>query len=105
MDSGHADPDGKRKRRRRTRPKRNVRWKPYAKLTWQERRDLEMREAAKAASQESTLPDIPRDEHGNILPGVQVADYQPQAPRNTTQVRCSPRARRPCCALAHLLRT
>ena len=70
--SGGADVNGRRKKHRRGKNKggkRHRQWKPYTKMTWDERKELEERETRRACQR--------REER--------FASGQPMAPYNTTQ--------------------
>jgi hypothetical protein len=56
-------------------------------MSWQEKKRLESRDEARAAKREQREQQrlIPKDERGRILRGVNVKDFRPKAPRNTSQ--------------------
>eukprot|EP00743_Colponemidia_sp_Colp-15_P004582 GILK01004939.1.p1 GENE.GILK01004939.1~~GILK01004939.1.p1 ORF type:complete len:232 (+),score=20.72 GILK01004939.1:83-778(+) len=72
--------------RRRSRRNRNNRWKPYSQLSWQERKALEDKETQKHAEKlKQKAVRIPQDKNGRVRKGVNIADYRPPTPHNTTQ--------------------
>ena len=69
----------KKKRRRRKNPK----WKPYKKMTWEEKKALEEKKKNKI---EDRSIKIPTTKDGRIKRGVHLQDYRPNAPNISSEV-------------------
>lgn len=71
----------------RRRKKQKRQWKPYSKMTWQEKKELEQNDdlRAKALELREHKNTLPKDNNGRILRGINVKDFRPSAPRNTSQ--------------------
>eukprot|EP00941_MAST-03F_sp_MAST-3F-sp1_P004728 g4728.t1 len=61
--------------------------KPYSQMTWQEKKKLEDDEELRAKRKEMLAEknSLPKDQNGRIKRGVNVKDFRPPAPRNTSQ--------------------
>lgn len=77
------------KRHKRQRAGRSKKWKPYSKLTWEEKLALEAKEKKAAQELEARGRGVrppPRTDRGRLKDGVALQEYVPPTPRNTTDV-------------------
>lgn len=74
-----------RKKKTRRRPRSRLHhksWRPYSQLTAEEKLALDERDAQRVRKE--LVAEIPRASSGRVRKGVNLADYRPNAPHNTT---------------------
>jgi hypothetical protein len=72
-------------RQKKKRKRKNPNWKPYNKMTWEEKKALEDKKRMRAEG-DSHISAIPTSKSGRIKKGVAIQDFRPQAPNNPSEV-------------------